>query len=382
MNPPRVLMVISQFYPALGGAEQQALRLAGLLIDRGFSVEVLTRAMPGCAAFEHIGSVPVHRKIRTLPWGKFFGASYFLSCLWHLLRRRHSYDILHCHILQGFHSPAAVCVKLLLGKKVIVKVAMAGAISDFATQKKMLFGGAVLRLIRHADRLVAICPDIGSEALRENFSPEKIADIPNGVDTERFTPAGRQEKHEGKIIFTGALDYRKNVPLLIAAFKQLVDSGTRATLDIIGSGPELPRLEAMVRNFGLSGTVSFLGAFPEIAPYLQRAQVFALPSRYEGLPNVILEAMACGLPVVATAVGGVPDIIKNGENGLLVDSGDAGALCGALRKLLEDQDLAAELGARARQTAVERFSLASVAQRYAKLYVDLAGGQAASVRAP
>lgn len=137
MNSPRILMIISLFYPAIGGAEQQTLRLAELLIKKGAAVTILTRKMPNCKSFETFGNVPVYRFIRTVPWGKLFGISYCLSCLWYLFRERNSYDIIHCHILQGLHSFAAVCIKRLFNKKLIVKVAMAGAISDFAELKKM-----------------------------------------------------------------------------------------------------------------------------------------------------------------------------------------------------------------------------------------------------
>ena len=115
-------MIISLFYPALGGAELQALRLAGVLIQKGIDVKILTRRVPDRGAFEMIGAVPVYRNIRTLSWGKLFAISYFLSCLWFLFRKRNSYDIIHCHILQGLHSFAAILLKRFFNKKVILSL--------------------------------------------------------------------------------------------------------------------------------------------------------------------------------------------------------------------------------------------------------------------
>jgi glycosyltransferase involved in cell wall biosynthesis len=364
-------MIISLFYPALGGAEQQTLRLAELLTKKGVAVTILTRKMPNSKSFEIIGNVPVYRSIRTLPWGKLFGISYCLSCLWYLLRKRNSYDIIHCHILQGLHSFAAVCIKRLFNKKVAIKVAMAGAISDFAVLKKMAFANVFLRQIQQVDRLVTICSQSTQEALHEGFSPQNIIQIPNGVDIEQFTPGREAEKIRGRIIFVGTLDYRKNVSLLITAIKMLKDAGILVTLDIIGDGPEFLQLQKMTGSLDIADKINFLGAFSEIAPFLQRAHIFVLPSQFEGLPNVVLEAMACGLPVIATQVGGVPDIIQHRVNGLLIPPGDTDAICAAIRELFDNATLAEELGMRARQTVVAHFSLSAIADRYAELYKTL-----------
>ena len=115
-SSPAIMMVVSLFYPHLGGAEQQALMLAEQLIKKGMRVSVLTRSLRGLPTFEVIRGVPVNRRIRTLPWGKCFGLSYLVSALWFLFCNRNSYDIIHCHLL-GFHSAVAVLLKRLSGKR-------------------------------------------------------------------------------------------------------------------------------------------------------------------------------------------------------------------------------------------------------------------------
>jgi glycosyltransferase involved in cell wall biosynthesis len=145
-------------------------------------------------------------------------------------------------------------------------------------------------------------------------------------------------------------------------------------LDIVGDGPEMAALRQKAERLSLSGMVGFAGPVIDVLPHYHAADIFVLPSRSEGLPNVVLEAMASGLPVIATAVGGVPDIVQDRVSGLLVPPGDAGALRCALRELIENPHLSEDIGARARQDAVERFSLAAVADSYSKLYLELAGG--------
>jgi len=236
----------------------------------------------------------------------------------------------------------------------------------------MAFASVFLRQVQQVDRLVTICSQSTQEALHEGFSPHNIIQIPNGVDIEQFTPPGPgAEKIRGRIVFIGTLDYRKNVSLLITAVKKLLDIGIPVTLDIIGDGPEFPQLQKMADRLDMGGIIHFLGAFSEIEPFLQRSHIFVLPSQFEGLPNVVLEAMACGLPVIATKVGGVPDIIEHRVNGLLIPPGDSEALSAAISELFDNTTLADKLGSRARKTVVEQFSLSAVADRYAELYKTL-----------
>ena len=151
----------------------------------------------------------------------------------------------------------------------------------------------------------------------------------------------------------------------------LKDAGTLVTLDIIGDGPEFLQLQKMARSLDIEDKINFLGSFSEITPFLERAHIFVLPSQFEGLPNVVLEAMACGLPVIATQVGGVQDIIQHRINGLLVPPGDTEAICTNAKELFVNTTLAEGLGARARETVVKHFSLSAVADRYAELYKTL-----------
>lgn len=367
---PRVLMIISFFYPHIGGAEQQALQLAEQLVRRGVPVCILTRKFKGLASHEVVRGVPVYREISTLPWGKWFALTYLFSVLWFLLKKRRSYDIIHCHLLQGFHSSAAILMKALFKKKVIIKVGAAGLLSDFIMIKKVLLGNWLLRRTLGADRVITVCSRSSAEALAAGFSPAQVEHIPNGVDIGRFKPAPAAGNRQ-TITFAGRLDYMKGVHILLEGFKQLREEMKNVQLTIIGDGPDRERLLNLAREKGISDAVNFCGEAAEIVPYLQKSSVFVLPSFSEGLSNVLLEAMACGLPVVATRVGGTVDLIEDGVNGILIEPENSRQLYQALKKILQDEVLAKNLGAQARKTVEEKFSLGSVAGQYVSLYQTL-----------
>ncbi len=368
---PRVIMVSSLFFPLLGGTEQQALALARLLRKKGFDVAVLTRSLKGHPAYEVIDTVPVYRHIRPLPWGKWFGLTYFLAVVWFLIQHRHTYDIVHCHILQGFHSVAAMLCKNIFHNKVIVKVAATGPLSDFIMMRQVLLGSFFLKKIRGADRIITVCRQSEQEALRAGMPAEALIRIPNGVDVQRFLPSVTKAKTDVRIVFVARLDVMKGTHVLLKAFSAVREHAGLVSLDIIGDGPEREALQQQARILGIAADVHFYGEIIEILPYLQEATVFVLPSFSEGLSNVILEAMACGLPIVATRVGGTPDIIQDGVNGLLVEPDHAEQLASAVNRLLHDEDAAMRMGEAARKTVEQNFSMEAVSEKYSGLYQEL-----------
>jgi len=370
MSTPSILMVISHFHPFLGGAEQQALFLSERLIEKGFAVSVLTRSFPGLPSFEIIRSVPVYRHIRTINQGKLFGLTYMLSVFWFLFRRRNSYDIIHCHLL-GFHSAIAVVLKWLFKKKTCSLVGATGPISEFVQLRNGLWGDLLLKIIVRSDRVITLCSQSNAEALTAGFSDFQIVQIPNGVDADYFKPVAIEKRAGNRVVFIGRLDQWKGVDFLIQAFKTLLADGVPAHLDILGDGPDRDKLQQQAADLGLQDDITFHGAVHGVAPYLQQASLFVLPSLSEGMPNVVLEAMACGLPVIATRVGGIVDIIDNGENGLLVEAQHAEQLCEAIKEVLTNKELAQRLGMAARKTIEERFSLPVIVHCYGTLYQEL-----------
>jgi glycosyltransferase involved in cell wall biosynthesis len=164
----------------------------------------------------------------------------------------------------------------------------------------------------------------------------------------------------------------KQLDVLVKAFAGLVPTlPASAQLLIVGDGEERARLENQAIELGVGPQVKFVGSVTNVEPYLQASDIFVLPSRNEGLPVALLEAMACSLPCVASATGGIMDLIRSGVNGLMVPPGDAQALQSALETLLLDPTLATQLGRQARQDAHQNYSMEHTAQDYLQLYRSL-----------
>jgi glycosyltransferase involved in cell wall biosynthesis len=366
-------MVISQFYPELGGAEVQAQGLAGALLKRGIDVCVLTRHLKGLPHHELIEGIPVYRAIRTIPipllWGLFFMVSTF--CF--LYKRRKEYTVIHCHIFQEFQTIVSLLFKYLFRKKVVVKMSSSGVTSDIKLLHKKVYGKFFLLFARHVDAIVAVCKQSSREILAGGFHADRLVEIPNGVDTRKFTQGDcRGAREEKTITFIGRLDGYKGVDYLLNGFKTLLSKIDKVRLIIVGTGPDETRLKYLAGALEIQGHVVFRGKQENIRSILSETDIFVLPSLSEGMSNVLLEAMACGLPIVATAVGGNSDLISDRRNGILVPPANPDVLSEALVELLQNNTLAKQLGAEARKTVEDHYSLESICESYQQLYNRLA----------
>lgn len=183
-------------------------------------------------------------------------------------------------------------------------------------------------------------------AEKTGIARDRLWLIPNTVDTVRFHPAPGPA--EFRILSIGSLKPVKRFDLVLNAVASLRRKGIAVSAVLAGDGPLREQLARQAVDLGIAGAVEFSGAVADVAPLYRQASVFVLASDHEGTPNVILEAMASGLPVVATAVGGVPALISSGESGFLVPAGRQDELNAALEKIAADKMLGEKLGARAR----------------------------------
>lgn len=242
--------------------------------------------------------------------------------------------------------------------------------------------------VRAADRIV-----VNAELLRPHGRAGERTDvIPSGVDTDRFraTTSNAEAKSalglptDRPLIGTvGRLEPRKGTSTLVAALAALRASGhPDAALVVVGEGPLRAELAAEATRLGLGSAVSWLGDRADVSAVLAALDVFVLPSRTEGMSNALLEAMAMTRPLVATAVGGTPEVIADGTSGLLVPADDPAAMAVAIGRLLGDAAFAARLGAAARQAVEERYGARSMVRRLEAVYAAVAsvGGMAAGGR--
>ena len=368
----KVIMVISQFYPALGGAEVQAQGLARALLKRGMDVCVLTRHLKGLPQHELIEGIPVYRAIRTIPLPLLWGLVFMVSTFCFLYKKRKEYTIIHCHILQEFQTLVAIAIKYLLRKKVVVKMSSSGVTSDIKLLHKKLYGKFFLLFARNVDAIIAVCKESSQEILAEGFQANRLLEIPNGVDTGKFTQGDcREVREERTITFIGRLDGYKGVDYLLNGFKTLLSRIDKVTLVIVGTGPDETHLKYLAEELEIQGHVAFRGKQENITSILSGTDIFVLPSLSEGMSNVLLEAMACGLPIVATAVGGNSDLISDRYNGILIPPHDSMSLGEALVELMKNDRLARTLGYAARKTIEDHYSMDRITDDYVRLYSQI-----------
>jgi phosphatidylinositol alpha-mannosyltransferase len=361
-------------FDVAGGLEGQARGLAEAVARRGVPVTFLTTRPAGLRAptREQRGLLEILRfpVLRPVDWRTTLDL-FEVFALGALRPRLERLDLIYA----VHHETGALASRIgeALGLPVVVKLACAGAFGDAQQALVHPERARIERGLRRATRVVAITEEIADEASGLlGLDPARIARLPNGVDRRRFRPAHSAREAPARILFVGRLSEQKRVDVLLDAFARL---DTEAELVIVGEGPLREKLEAQARALGVSERTRFLGARDDVPVLLRDAWVFALPSAAEGASNALLEAMASGVPAVATELPGTSEVA--GGAALLVPPGDSDALAEALERLLGDEDLRATLGAAGLERAAA-FDLQQVAAEHVKLFTELAQGAAES----
>lgn len=342
----------------IGGAENQVVLLANALDATRFGRHVVVMCENDvgfrCNLSAEIGYYNIGYRTWNAP-----AAMYRLYR--YLVHNR--IDVLHCHM---YHA--------------VVKGALAGSLAAVPVivtsehgknpWKKWHHHAVEKYFVNHlVDRRVAVSEDIRQIRMRyDGVKPEAGILLPNCVDTEVPIKDNRQKP---RVIGTlGRLVDAKDFPTLIHALRLLREQGRDVRLIIAGEGGERSNLERLVADLSLGGFVSLPGIQPA-REFLESIDLFAMSSRREGVPVALLEAMAHGLPVAATAVGGIPETLQAGVEGLLCPAGDPAALAANIARLIDDEALRAALGQGARDKVVRCYGAASVVDRWAQLYTEL-----------
>jgi glycosyltransferase involved in cell wall biosynthesis len=371
-------MVTSIFPPSIGGIQSHTLRLAQELVRHGAEVHVVTRIQRGLAPFERMQGVRVHRVGIACASGAAGSGAFVAEATRALIELRGQIDVVHAHqllspTLVGLLSSAVARLPLVLNPHAC------GTIGDVGVLSATPLGRLRLRMaMSRADAFVAISRTLRDELIAAGAPPHRIWSIPNGVDTDRFSPASPRERGMLRaalrlddapwVVYTGRLAPEKGVDLLLSAWPRLLEAVPSARLCILGTGAEERALRSQAVAHHIHDSVTFAGGTGDVAPFVRAADVAVLPSRTEGMPVALLEAMSCGLPVVATCVGGSAEVLQDGVNGRLVRPGDPVALADGLAEALLDRDSAARYGAAARSDVHDRYGMSLVADRYLALY--------------
>ena len=393
---PRVCILTETYYPEVGGGEIQAQMLSEALVGKGYEVMVVTRrSRSSLLRTERIKGVQVYR-LPPAGAGHLKKWGLLLTTVPVLLVHSRRYDLV---LVSGYRvlGTPAVLLSRLMHKRCILKAdslgEMSGAFfeSGLAQFGLRLTSGIVrafllLRnhVLRRADGFVAISSDIRAEMTSQGVDPCLVRDIPNSVDTRRFTPAGVQRKADLRqkldlppnvpiVIYTGRLVTYKGLPLLLQVWEELHRQHDQAVLVLVGGGSlDMHNCEDDLRHFvrskAMTRCIRFTGNVDNVNEFLQASDIFVLPTENDAFPLSLIEAMACGLAVVSTRVGAVKEIISHMSNGILLRPGDGRQLREALENLLGDSRLSARLGHAAQLTAKHRYSVTGVTQMYIEIF--------------
>jgi glycosyltransferase involved in cell wall biosynthesis len=222
--------------------------------------------------------------------------------------------------------------------------------------------------LRTAAKVLTVSIPFRDELVSKGVKPDRIEIVHNAIRPD-WGAAKQTGDHRNVILIVGRLSREKDHLTLLRAVKRITNLNPH--LLIVGEGPERPRIEQEIQRLGISGHVTLTGHQRSAEPYYTIANLAVLSSLSEGSPNALLEAMAAGIPVVATNVGGIPEIVKHQESALLVPPGDISAMSAAISKLLTDPSLAHQLADRARMLALAKHSPQARAQRLAAIYHSL-----------
>jgi glycosyltransferase involved in cell wall biosynthesis len=308
-----------------------------------------------------------------------------LSALWFYLsrglriyrERRFDCVVTYSHMMTGV---CGAVLKLLTGAKLIVEIVTAADRSYLVNQPRPTLGDRFMQrfsnLCLHISLLSCDQAHLLGPGLIAPF--KRLRKVPRVV-YHSFSPISavprRRDVEEQSILLVGAPWYLKGADLLVAAFRRLAGDFPGVKLKIVGYFPDREHLEALT---GGLPQIEILKHRPntEVLEMMSLATIFALPSRCEGMAVVILEAMASGLPVVASDVGGIPTLVRDGENGFLVPVGDIPALEARLRQLLSDKGLRERMGARSYEIAHSEFSEKAYVDQFTRMVTEVVNGRA------
>ncbi len=378
-SSPMHVLTLTPFYPVAGDdafgcfvaeplpwLQQEGIRNTVMAVRPAYR----KRARPSSEAFP---STVIH--YWTLPGG--FGLLFSGACLFARIvarvRRLHetdAIDLIHAHAALPCGHAAALLSREL-GIPFVVTVHGLDAFSTRQVQGRAgkWCAGVSQSVYRSARAVIGVSEKVQARVIEGAAGPVRTTVLYNTVDPQMFVMA-ETEPATTVILSVGNLIPIKGHALLLRAFSLIHDRFPAVSLEIIGEGPELSHLQNLAADQGITGKIRFLGRQnrKQVAEAMRRATIFALPSRYEGLGCVYLEAMSAGKPVIGCRGQGIEEVIEQGVNGCLIDADDQAGLADILATLLQQEPLRRKMGEAARQTIMQGYTHAQQAPRLSRLY--------------
>lgn len=387
----KIIHISSKFRPAIDGLSNYVYNLTTRLA-RKYKVTVITtdiikiiniaKAVKSNVTIENLNKVRVIRIKTKPPYISYFWSYNIIPRL--IKYESYEADILHIHSYMQLHSDISTVIAKSIGRPFVITIHAYGYNNTnkyLKTLSKIYHSSIAKYILSKADKIIVLDP-LAKKFFLNIVDPEKIVIIPNGIEYSKFSINMREydkshlrEKigvRRNILLFTGILVKRKGINTLVKAMPYILREYPQTHLLIAGTGPEKQNILFLARKLGIQRNIKLLGFVPDrILPYIyQISDIFVLPSYHEGLPTVILEALASGLPIVATNVGGVSYIIRRYNVGVLVKPDDPLALAEAIMELLDDYKRRKEISMRSRIMA-RRYDWDNIARMIENVYLEV-----------
>ncbi len=369
-------MVTREFPPESGGIGYYIYNLSKKLIEKGHKITIINRGNTHKTKKEFVDGIDLFN-VTFFPLYPFHMPlhSFFVNSTFRSMEKE--FNIVH------FHSPVVPPIKTILPIVITVHTAMKSdsryheVVDPYSLVEKMqslYFSPPVeSQLLKLSNKITAVSPSVANELRDYYFENRKIEVVWNGVDEKKFSPINNQEKKPSYILFTGVLRARKGLFDLINCATIVNKKLPNTKFVICGAGPLLQKLQDQVRRLGLREQIIFTGRVSreKLVQLYQNATIQVVPSIYEGLPTVVLEGMACGLPVIVTDIGGSRDLISSGKNGFIVPVRSPEEMAEKILILMNDEPTRIRIGQNARLTILNNYTWDLIADNFIKLYESL-----------
>jgi len=370
----RICVITSVKFPPEEGIGNYIYNMSKKFLQKGHEVTVVTRGGSEKANYENFEGIHLYR----LPFYPFYPFHVNIHGMFvkkFIKSKELDFDVIH------FHTPLPPVIKTRLPTITTVHTpmkidtSMVELINPFSVAVKLQGKVSCLiesKLFEISDKITSVASSVSQELGEYGLNPDDIEVIGNGVDENLFYPI-QNKTNEKYILYTGRLSYRKGLVDFIECGISVCSRYPDVNFKLTGKGPLFDKLKGIIQESGFQDRFEFLGHVEKskLIELYQNATIFVLPSHYEGLPTTLLEAMSCGLPVVATAVSGNLDVIESGKNGILVPIKSPDRMAEAVSFLLDNEKLRTEFGIAARKTIEQKFTWSAISDKILRCYYSI-----------